>query len=100
MPGSRTASFRLNPIFLFYYYYFLGRLTPIFFLDISSSWVEISLHAEFQLPSMPISGSSMVGDKQKTTTTTNSVELEASLAPAEAEVGAVAKADQKSGEYL
>jgi hypothetical protein len=39
------------------------------------SWVEISLHAEFQLPSMP--GSSMVG-------------LEASLAPAEAEVGAVA----------
>ena len=41
---------------------------------------------------MPISGSSMVGDKQKTTT--NSVELEASLAPAEAEVGALAKADQ------
>ena len=41
---------------------------------------------------MPGSGSSMVGDKQ--TTKNNSVELEASLAPAEAEVGAVAKADQ------
>ena len=33
----------------------------------------------------------MVGDKQQK----NSVELEASLAPAEAEVGAMAKADQK-----
>ena len=34
------------------------------FLDISSSWVETSLHAEFQLPSLPGSGSSMVGDKK------------------------------------
>ena len=32
------------------------------------------------------------------TTTENSVELEASLAPAEADVGAVAKADQKQVE--
>jgi hypothetical protein len=68
-------------------------VTQIFFLDISSSWVEISLHAKFQLPSMPRSGSSMVGDKTKQQNN-NSVELEASLAPAEAEVGAVAKADQ------
>ena len=38
----------------------------------------------------------MVGGKQKTTRQdNNSVELEVSLAPAEAEVGAVAKADQK-----
>ena len=41
----------------------------------------------------------MVGDKNNNKTTTrqdnNSVELEASLAPAEAEVGAMAKADQK-----
>ena len=60
-------------------------------LDISSSWFDISLYARFQLPSMPGTGSSMVGDKNKN----NSVELEASLAPAEAEVGAVAKADRK-----
>ena len=38
------------------------------------------------------SGSFMVGDKK--TTTKNSVELEATLATAEAEVGAVGKADQ------
>ena len=42
---------------------------------------------------MPRSGSSMVGEDNNKTT--NSVELKASLAPAEAEVGAVAKADQK-----
>ena len=42
---------------------------------------------------MPGSGSSMVGDNK---TKNNSVELEASLAPIEAEVGAVAKADQNS----
>ena len=42
-------------------------------------------------------GSFMVGDKtnKKQDKKNNSVELEASLAPAEAEVGAVAKADQK-----
>ena len=64
-----------------YYYYY-----------ISSSWVERSLHAKFQLPRLPGSGSSMVVE---TTTKQNSVELEASLAPAEAEVGAEAKADQQ-----
>ena len=37
----------------------------------------------------------MVGDKQQ-----DSLELEASLAPAEAEVGAVAKADQHVGQTL
>ena len=42
-----------------------GSGDPNFFLDISSSWVEISLHAKFQLPSMSGSGSFMVGDKQK-----------------------------------
>ena len=41
-----------------------GKNDPNFCLDISSSWVEISLHAEFQLPSMPRSGSSMVGDNK------------------------------------
>ena len=57
LPGSRTASFRLNPMG--------GSGDPNFFLDISSSWVEISLHAKFQLPSMSGSGSFMVGDKNK-----------------------------------
>ena len=63
LPGSRTASFALNPI--------CGgggeggSGDPDFFLDISSSWVEINLHTEFQLPSMPEIGSSMVGDKKK-----------------------------------
>ena len=45
---SETTSFRLNPI--------LGgggSGDPNFFLDISSSWVEISLHTEFQLPRLP-----------------------------------------------
>ena len=73
-----------------------------FLFHISSSWVEISLYTEFQLPrlsgsriakfqlpKLPRSGSSMVGDKQKTTRQ-DSVELEATLAPAEAEVWAVA----------
>ena len=48
---------------------------PACFLDISSSWVLRSLHAKFQLPRLPRSGSSMV--------------------PAEAEVGTVTKADPK-----
>jgi hypothetical protein len=73
-----------------------GEGDPNFFLDISSSWVEISLHTEFQLPSMPGSGSSMVGDKKNKKQQQLSRKLEASLAPAEADVGAVAKADQYS----
>jgi hypothetical protein len=48
----------------------------------SSSWVQRSLLAKFQLPSLPGRGSSMVGETKKQ----NSVELEASLAQAEAEV--------------
>ena len=40
-------------------------MTPFFLLDISSSWVEKSLHAKFQLPSTSGSGSFMVGDKNK-----------------------------------
>ena len=36
-----------------------------FFLDISSSWVEISLHPKFQLPIMPGTGSSMVEEDNK-----------------------------------
>ena len=36
----------------------------------------------------------MVGDKQQDKTKKNLVELEATLAPAKAEIGAVAKADQ------
>ena len=51
---------------------------------ISSSWVERSLHAKFQLPRLP----------GRTKTKQNSVELEASLAQADVEVGAEAKADQ------
>ena len=46
---------------------------------------------------MPGSGSSMVGDKQQHKIF---VELEASLAPAKAEVGAEAKADQKQKTVL
>ena len=61
LPGSRTASFGLNPICGGEG----GSGDPNFFLDISSSWVEINLHTEFQLPSMPEIGSSMVGDKKK-----------------------------------
>ena len=30
-----------------------GQVTPIFFVHISSSWVKISLHTEFQLPRLP-----------------------------------------------
>jgi hypothetical protein len=86
LPRSTTASFRLNPIQG-------GGVAwvgdPNYFLDYSSSWVEMCFNAEYQLPSIPGTGSSMVGDKQQ-----NSVELEASLSPAEAEVWAVAKADQ------
>ena len=49
------------------------------------------------LPRLPGSVSSMVGETtNKKRKTKNSVELEASLAPAEAEVGAVAKAPQKT----
>ena len=40
-------------------------MTQNFLLHISSSWVEIRLYAEFQLPRLPRSGSSMVGDKTK-----------------------------------
>ena len=68
-----------------------GLGDPNFCFDISSSWVERSLQAKFQLPRLPGTCSSMVVE---TTTKQNSVELEASLAPAEAEVGAEVKADQ------
>ena len=44
----RAANFRLNPIFIF-----KGQVTPIFVVHISSSWVKISLHTEFQLPRLP-----------------------------------------------
>ena len=92
LPGSETVSFRLNPIFILFLFFWGGGDT--IFLDISSSWVERSLHAKFQLPRMPRSGSSMVGDKKTKQKTKKTVELEATLAPAEAGVGAVAKADQ------
>ena len=52
------------------------------------------MYAEFQLSRLPGSGSFMIGKQQQKEDNNNSVELEASLAPAEAEVGAVAKADQ------
>ena len=51
-PGSRNASVRLNPIYLFYFYLFiLGGVD--FFVHLSSSWVKISLYSEFQLPRLP-----------------------------------------------
>ena len=31
------------------------------FLDFSSSWFEISLHAEFQFPMLPVSGPKVCG---------------------------------------
>jgi hypothetical protein len=40
-------------------------VTPFFLLNISFSWVEISLHAEFEPLGFPRSGSFMVGDKKK-----------------------------------
>ena len=43
-----------------------GGVEPNFFLNISFSWVEISLHVEFHLLGLPRSGRSMVGDKSKT----------------------------------
>ena len=38
-------------------------LDPNFFLQIYSSWVEISVLAKFQPPRLPRSGRFMVGDK-------------------------------------
>ena len=64
-----------------------------FFLHISSSWVELRLHAEFQLLILLRSGRFMVGDKIKAK---HSMKLMASLTPARAvvEAGVVTKADQ------
>ena len=52
-------------------------MTPILFVLVSFSWVEISFHAEFQLTRLFGSGSSMVVE------TKNWEELEASLASAQ-----------------
>ena len=51
----------------FSYFGLLGCLevVVIFFLDISSSWVKRSFHAEFQLPRLTGSWSFMLGDKNK-----------------------------------
>ena len=43
----------------------MGLPDPIFFLQISFSWVEIRLQVEFHPPGLPRSGSSMVGDNKK-----------------------------------
>ena len=66
---------------------------PNLFLHISSSWVEIRLHAEFQLPMLLRSGRFMVGEATKKQV---SMKLMASLAQARAEVesGVEAKADE------
>ena len=72
-----------------------GSGDPNFFLHISFSWVEISLHAEFEPLGLPRSGRFMVGE---TKTRQVSMKLIASLAPARAEIeaGVVAKADQQT----
>ena len=40
-------------------------MTPVFFLHISFSWVEISLQAKFHPPGLPRIGRFMVGDNKK-----------------------------------
>ena len=50
-----------------------------FFLHISFSWVEIRLHAEFQLPMLLRIGSFMVGDKKQTKTKTSFNEIKGFL---------------------
>ena len=62
-------------------------------VHISSSWVETRLNTEFQLPRLP-------GSRTASFWLNHILKLEASLAPAEDEVGAVAKADQKSHRVL
>ena len=98
LPGSRTASFRLNPIL------WGGSGDPNFSVHISSRWIEISLRTKYPLPRFPGSRTAsfrlnptlfLCLEKQKTTKKQNSVELESSLAPAEAKVGAVAKLTDK-----
>jgi hypothetical protein len=42
-----------------------GEVTPILFLHISFSWVEIRMHTEFQLSMLLRSGSFMVGETTK-----------------------------------
>ena len=44
-----------------------GSGEPIFFLQISFSWVEIRLQVEFHPPGLPRSGRFMVGDNKKKT---------------------------------
>ena len=44
-----------------------------FFFNISFSWVELSLHAEFEPRGLPRSGSFMVGDNKTTTTSFNEI---------------------------
>ena len=56
-----------------------GGGVPNFFLHISSSLVEISLHATFEPPRLPRSGIFLVREKQKAKKN-NSIELLASLA--------------------
>ena len=56
LPGLHiVASFRLDPIFLYFCLGGEGRGSgdPNFFVNISSSWVKISLHTEFQLRRLP-----------------------------------------------
>jgi hypothetical protein len=58
LPGLlRTASFRINPIFVSSLFSFFlgggGSCEPNFFVHISASWVEISLYTEFPLPRLP-----------------------------------------------
>ena len=44
----RTDGLRLKPFFYFFFYFNLN-----YFVHISSSWVEMSLHTKFQLPRLP-----------------------------------------------
>ena len=57
-----------------------GGVEPNFFLNISFSWVEISLHVEFHLLGLPRSGRFIDGDKQNKNNKDISIDLMAPLA--------------------
>ena len=57
-------------------------------------FILVGLTEAYMLPMLPGSGSSMVGETKNNNKLKNWIELEASLVPTEAEIGAEAKDDQ------